>query len=324
MPTELYELFDSRSVTVDSSSPSGQMRWISNRATSDAEVLALALSTAPLTFPGVNGLVRQGVTLEPIGGGVWRATAAYGVPGADGSSDGSAPDLPQQGGGGGGGDSGTPVDGGGGDGDDGAPSVPQPDPSPTAPIGGEFSFTTGGGTERIYTALELRDQKLAAWAQAAGLPLPDYDRAILVNNGNVEGVEVVKPSLEWSVTRTFKAITLAYIRTLSQMTGTTNITPFYGFEAGELLFLGADGRYVGPDGDQRESGWSITFKFAAGQNRTNVSLPEGMTVDIRAWEFPWVDYAPNNDTGTPWITSRPKAAFVDRVYREKNFKNLGI
>lgn len=57
---------------------------------------------------------------------------------------------------------------------------------------------------------------------------------------------------------------MPYVRSLARCTGKTNSAKWYGFDVGEVLFLGASGS--SKPGER----FSITYKFACGENLTNV------------------------------------------------------
>ena len=301
MASEIYELFDSRSVTVDSRSPGGSMKWI-GRASSDEEMLVLALVTAPLVFPNVTSLIRTDVALDPKGGGVWGVTATYGILEAEA---GNTEDLPAQGG------------------PEGSEPPPQAEPITTQAIGGEFSFTTGGGTSKRYLSVETRSK-----TGRNGAVAPDHKRAINVTKSGVDGVDVVEPNFEWSVTRVFASITLKYLRTLTELTGSVNDAVFYGFQAGELLFLGADGQYRGPDGESNAERWVITFKFSASFNNDDFEftddIPGAGQPDLtkKGHDYAWAMMAESENGGR--IVQQAVAGYIEQVYEEKNFRRLGI
>lgn len=303
MASEIYELFNSRSVTVDSRSPGGSMAWI-GRASTDAEMLTLALATAPLTFPNVTSLIRTDVALDPKGGGVWGVTATYGILEAEA---GDTEDLPAQGG------------------PEGDEPPPQPEPITTQAIGGEFSFTTGGGTTKRFLSVRNEDAR-----GQNGDPAPDHAGAINVTKSGVEGVDVVSPQFEWSVTRVFASITLKYLRTLTELTGTVNNDTFYGFEVDELLFLGADGQYRGPDGESNSERWVITFRFLASFNNEAFEftddIPGAGEPDIRkgGHDYAWAMMAETSDPGSGRTVQQAIAGYIEKVYESKDFRRLGI
>ena len=86
------------------------------------------------------------------------------------------------------------------------------------------------------------------------------------------------------------------------------------FQAGELLFLGASG------GKTQGSGqWSITYRFAAQPNRTNIAIGDITVAAKKGWEYLWVRYQDMEDTAAKAVVKRPLAAYVEQVYQTGNF-----
>jgi hypothetical protein len=186
---------------------------------------------------------------------------------------------------------------------------------------GDFSFDTSGGTQHITVALARK------FAQGpAGNAAPDNGRAINVRkNGTsvtVDGVDIVIPTLKFVRTHYLPAslVTTAYIKTLARLTGKVNNAPWYGFDAGELLFLGAQGQRRGR-GD-----WQVTFNLDASENIEGLSIGEGefqiSGIDKQGWEYFWVEW--QTTAGTVTLVPQPHYAYVDQIYRTADFTQLGI
>ena len=140
---------------------------------------------------------------------------------------------------------------------------------------------------------------------------------------SVEGVDITVPVFQFSETHYFTndEVTPAYKGTLFSLTGKVNAGAFKGFQAGEVLFLGASGARRGTDPDDD---WEITFRFAASPNASGISVGDISGISKRGWEYLWVRYADQEDTGSHAIVKRPVAAYVERVYDEGSFAGLGI
>lgn len=180
-------------------------------------------------------------------------------------------------------------------------------------------FDTSGGSHHVTVSRQTVD----AYSFTDEEP-PDYMGAIGVNGDSVEGCDVVIPQFTFSITAYIPQalVTSAYRATLFQMTGRTNQDPWDGFEAGEVLFLGAQGSVRGLDL------WEITFKFAASQNRRGANkLTIGRSdvqVEKGGWEYLWVRYADRVDGVARALVRVPVSAYVERVYDEGDFLSLGI
>ncbi|KAA0215760.1 MAG: hypothetical protein DYG94_06340 [Leptolyngbya sp. PLA3] len=116
-------------------------------------------------------------------------------------------------------------------------------------------------------------------------------------------------------------MTSGYKATLFGLTGKVNSNSWKGFNAGEVLFLGASGSRRGTSAD---ADWEITFRFAASANALGISVGPISGISKKGWEYLWVRYADAEDAGSNAIVKRPVAAYVERVYDEGNFSALGI
>ena len=100
-----------------------------------------------------------------------------------------------------------------------------------------FAFDTGGGTMH-------RNQSLKTVSKVPN-DAPDFNGAIEVDNeGNVNGVDVTMPVLNFTETHTMAGsrVTTSYKKSVAALTGTVNRSSFRGFAAGEVHFLGASGQ----------------------------------------------------------------------------------
>ena len=174
-----------------------------------------------------------------------------------------------------------------------------------------YRFNTGGGSQHITTSLQTTSYSLNPNA-------PDYKGAIGVTKDAVEGVDIVVPRYEWSETHTIAAayVTQAYKMKLMELTGKTNNAAWQGYAADEVLFLGAEGAKRG-DGD-----WDITFNFAAGKNKTGITIAGMNNVAKKAWEYLWVRYEDKEDTTAKALVKQPVAVYVEKVYESGDFGDL--
>lgn len=177
-----------------------------------------------------------------------------------------------------------------------------------------FSFDTGGGTQHITQALAT------VGAYAASGPPPNFSGAIGATRDGVEGVDITVPTYNFTETHYLAAtlVTGEYKATLFQLTGTVNDGVFRGFNAGEVLFLGASGAKRG------QEDWEITFRFAASPNVTGLSVGDMTEIEKRGWDYLWVRYEDVEDTEARTLVKRPVAVYVEQVYPLGNFEGLGI
>lgn len=179
-----------------------------------------------------------------------------------------------------------------------------------------FQFDTGGGTRHIT-------QSLATVSRYAptGKTASDFQGAIGVTHDSVEGVDITVPAYHFSETHYLpdSQVTLSYRAALFGLTGKVNDADFKGLSAGECLFLGAAGSQRGFGED-----WEITFRFAASPNTSSLTVGPITGIAKKGWEYLWVRYADVEDPAAKAIVKQPVAAYVEKVYEDGDFSQLGI
>lgn len=189
-------------------------------------------------------------------------------------------------------------------------------PQPT-PLKRSRQFDTTGGTSHITAAYSERRYA------AAGGAAPSMGGAIEVDGTNIKGVDVVVPQMQWSESYDVPAslITTAYIKALSNLTGTINDAPFRGFAAQEVLFAGASGSQQWDD--QTTIGpWSLTYKFIGSPNVTGLTVGGVTGIAKNGHDYLWALYEPTVDQQT--LATKAKAVYCNQVYRTASFAGLGI
>lgn len=179
-----------------------------------------------------------------------------------------------------------------------------------------FAFDTGGGTMH-------RNQSLRTVSKIPN-DAPDFHGAIEVDNeGNVNGVDVTMPVLNFTETHTMvgSRVSTAYKKAVAALTGTVNKSAFRGFAAGEVLFLGATGT---KRSKKPNAPWEITFRFAVSPNQSGLSVGKLKIASKRGWDYLWVRYADKVSDNKRNIIKEPVAAYVEQVYPEGDFGNLGL
>lgn len=177
------------------------------------------------------------------------------------------------------------------------------------------SFDTTGGTQHVTVSLETTGSA----ARSGSLTPPDFQKAIEVTESGVNGTDIVVPQLHFELQYKFPnaSITDAYIRKLRDLTGTTNDAKWKGWERGDLLFLGASGR------QSSQGDVEVTFSFAAGKE---IEDDFGMASDLtkRAHDHIWFYFTKEDDATAERIVHKPTYAYVERLYEESDFGDLGI
>lgn len=275
----IYEKHVSRPWVVDAKTASITREFVVTGTTDETEVYELVLAATTVIY---DNLVRRTMQADPQGGGIWFVSVEYGTIDPQQAVDSATPVEPVQ-------------------------------PGLEAPLGPSFSFDTSGGTVHITQSRSTRSMTLSTGAAA-----PDNAQAIGLTKDRVEGCDIHAPQLQWQLEVQRANCTGQYLMGLFANTGKVNYAaPFRGFAQGELLYLGATGRFT-----QRER-WTITHKFAANLNQINLAVGGGITVaDKRGWDYLWIGYAP--ETVGNKLLNVPKAAYVEVVYPTGDFAQLGI
>lgn len=179
----------------------------------------------------------------------------------------------------------------------------------------EYTFDTGGGTTKITQSLAT----INAYAPA-GLTAPDCEGGIGVSEDRVEGVDITTPTYQFSETHRFAdgSITPTYKAALFSRTGTVNDGTFKGFNAGEVLFMGATGS---KRGDEQ---WSLTFRFAASPNVSGLAVGPITGIDKDGWDYLWIRYAEFEDSSAQAVVKRPIGVYIERTYHRMDFSVLNI
>lgn len=201
------------------------------------------------------------------------------------------------------------------------------------PLRRSRSFDTTGGTQHITQALEnvtvLTSKTGSTTITTNGetkyppSTAASMNGAIGVDDSSVNGVDVVVPALSWTETYDVPHayITAAYIKGVAGLTGSVNKNAFRTFAAGEVLFMGCSGQQEWDE--QRGNGpWTLSFKFVASPNVTDQKIGDITGVSKKGHEYLWVRY--EDAVSSNQLVKKPKAVYVNKVYREGEFSGLGI
>lgn len=186
----------------------------------------------------------------------------------------------------------------------------------TIPTGSyTFNFDTTGGTTNIKCAKSHIHSYYASGITPT--PTNPHKGAIGVkDDGSVEGADIVIPKLK--LTFAFKyasgIITPAKVKAIASITGCVNSSPFIGFAAGELLFLGASGS------DGTNSQMEVTFNFEASQNVTGISVGGVTGIAKHGHEYGWEEFADGVDTGRGIV--KASAVHIEQVYDTADFGSV--
>jgi hypothetical protein len=201
------------------------------------------------------------------------------------------------------------------------------DDNQTNPLRRSRSFDTGGGTQHITQAIGTPEER--RFPDTGNDAAPDQSGAIGVDGNSVQGVDIVVRALQWTETYDVPSVyvTTNYIKSLAELTGTVNNAAFRGFPADEVLFVGASGAQDW-DEEKGDGPWNLSFKFVqspnAGAGSTLPALTIGSISGIvkKGHEYLWVRY--EDAVSSNALIKRPRAVYVNPVYRRKDFRGLGI
>lgn len=200
------------------------------------------------------------------------------------------------------------------------------------PLKRSRSFDTSGGSQHITQALENvtvltgpSGQTTITTSGESKFPstAPTFNGAIGVDGQSVNGVDIVVPALSWTETYDVphQYITSGYIKAVAGLTGSTNKGAFRTFAAGEVLFMGCSGAQEWDD--QRGNGpWTLSYKFVASPNVTGQRIGDITGITKKGHQYLWVRY--EDSVSSNELVKKPKAVYVNTVYREGDFGNLGI
>lgn len=279
----VIEFYQSRVVDIGSDNQTADLMFVCYGTDDDAVARALFASEIPALFLGI---YIDTIHIEPVGGLFWKADVHY-----DSKITNTEEGL----------------------GDASNPNTPPANPGDSDPLGAEWSFDISVVDEKITQSKAT----ISKTKRGPGVA-PDNQKAIgISNDGEVEGCNRSSPHMEFSLTRVFGFVTLAYLRSLYTLVGTTNNASFYGYPTGTVLFIGASAK------SQDNQKITISFKFAARPNETNIAICDNLTVPAKkGWEYLWVSYKNTQDNNRLFM--QPDAAYVEKIYDSSNFSLIGI
>ncbi|MDR2761353.1 MAG: hypothetical protein LBB88_01975 [Planctomycetaceae bacterium] len=177
-----------------------------------------------------------------------------------------------------------------------------------------ISFEVSGSQTKMTHSLLTR----GSWASGNNSPR-DYGGLIGVTDDGVEGVDIDTAVSTFSETVYFYPwfLTSSYVAFLARAYGHVNMTPFRGFDIGEVRFLGANGSYRYGD-----TAVELTFKFAVSPNAMNIQIGEIVIPFKYGWDYLWIRWADVKRNNVSVKT--PIEAYVEQVYPGLNFYLLGI
>ncbi len=166
-------------------------------------------------------------------------------------------------------------------------------------------WTTTGGTHHILHARSHVTTYNGSGTVAADA---NHDGQLGWDGRAINGADVVTPVFSFDVDIALSSIT-GVAATVLSLTGKLNNATFYGFAAGEVLYLGAT------RSDRGNGIKDVTHSFAASPNRTSVSVGSITVSTVGGWDV--VSIA-STEAGVI------EHVYIDKVYDLGNFSSLGI
>lgn len=183
----------------------------------------------------------------------------------------------------------------------------------------DYSYNTTGGTSHLSYSL--------ATLGRAGAALRDFGGGIGWNGQGFDGVDVITPHAEFSISVNWPAafFTQAYRLALANATGCINSASWQGFAAGCVLFKGVQAspksfKVTLSDGSTVKSYyWRATYNFEA--NPASTVVFNGTTLVKRGFDYLWKLSEKTESSGGD-VQSQVVQVNVEQVYPEFDFANL--
>ncbi len=260
---------------------------------SEGEAAALVRDTTPISITMMSQLIiRQQVSGKEMGNGLYQVDVSYGPPGK------------------------------------------RDDQEKTTGQIYKFSWDTTGATHRVTVGKRIEDPDTPSatlsqvWkGERSGTdPAPDLMGAIGWDGKQVNGAEVPIPKLSFELTVYYPpaAITLPFVKTLSDKTGSMNDATWHGWQPGELRFDGSTG-----SGEASVlSGIAtapvpVVLRFSANKNQTDIKVGSIIVPTKKGWDYLDVKFDKIADEGKVYPV--PNYAYVHRVLEESTFlDNFGF
>lgn len=176
-----------------------------------------------------------------------------------------------------------------------------------------YEFNTSGSTETMFVSLQTKQS-----VGATGITPPNFANAVNVTSDGAQGVQRTVPSYNFTETRyyTSASVTSGFKASLFSCTGKVNNAAWNGFNAGEVLFLGARGSF------QASGYWEIQFNFAALPNISSATIGPFSGINKDGWDYLWFLYDNTEDSTAGRVVKRPIACYVEKIYDRVSFSSL--
>ena len=150
----------------------------------------------------------------------------------------------------------------------------------------------------------------------------DVGLLIGVDEDRIEGVDIPVPKGVYTETRQVEntSLTYGYRNLLHDFSGKINSVNWKGWQAEEVLFLGAVARRLGT------GKWSFQYSFQIELNETlTISTVHGnQVVNKKGWDYIWYQRVKDVDAAQKRLTYDIESVHLAKVKETRNFQLLGI
>lgn len=148
----------------------------------------------------------------------------------------------------------------------------------------------------------------------------NYNKAIDVDgSGTVNGVSVGRPISSFSLSYypAWAVVTDAWKRSVMNLAGKVNSTSYFGYNAGEVRFVGCTGKA------RNGTDWELSFRFDVRLNRSGLTIGSFSNIAADGWDVIWVSN--ELDIASGKYLPKPYQVNVERVFERADFQTvLGI
>jgi hypothetical protein len=184
-----------------------------------------------------------------------------------------------------------------------------------------YEFDYQAPSEHIYQSLST----VADYAPA-GLVAPDFHGAINVKRSNgefeVQGIDLPpgNATSRFTFSPNNSYLTEEYELYIESIMGTVNSVAFHDRPAGSMRFVSCFG-----GASNTSSKATISFGFQYSPNLTSIVVSPSITVTSKnGHDLLWAYYEDNEDAAAKSPVKRPRAVYVERVFRYADWSDIGF
>ena len=177
----------------------------------------------------------------------------------------------------------------------------------------QVSFDLDGRLTQTYVS-PLTVNKYAV----AGFTAPDFKGGINFDPATqtFSGCEIFEEAFSFTVSKVLAnaSITNAYIANLRDTAFRWNSILYKGQAPGEVLFIGASGA------PRDELTYMVHHKFLGQKNKTGLQYGDISGITRQGFDLLWPLFMDVEDATAKFVTPRPHAVYIERLYTSANFQ----